>query len=932
MSVSARLAIAGSAMIAAIGAYRFGGGADARISPPTVASASVNAATSAPANAPEADVVAMHLVDLVDGARITMPNLERGTWAMTMAWRKMPLAFHDLSASSKKITTSIALRTSETEVQWSVPMGSGERWTPDARVWNMSEGSFDEREAIFAPTPATIAFKITVPPKAKFIFSPATANANGDATIFSVSITDARGQKTTPYEKRFLPEQTSGWVDDESVDLAAFAGQSIELALETRADPRKDGETPKARWHAPRNVDPSSNDTGISPPSEAKGQSGLSLALWGNPEIRATEPTKDAYNVLFIVVDALRPDVIAAFHDDQEDQKKLSAPLPPLDALLPKIPGLTPNIDALASRGVRFTHAYSAGSWTRPGTLAMLSGMRSTELGLDPLPWVLPEPMASAYYRSEPPMLPLLLRRDGTATRAFVNNYFMVGYAPVGVDMGFERIDDHRYRTKDTGEITKDAVAWLKRNKDQRFFAFCNYNSPHEPLEPPQRFLDKLADYKEPRDPLVRMYMAEAGKDDEAIGVLMHTLDELDLRKKTLVIVTADHGETLSADHGGTSKLDHMPIRYHHAVTNFEETTRIPILMSLPGVLPENAAVTARVRNIDIAPTILEIVGHEKPAKVSGLSMMGLVRGQKESDERTVLTEGRATRGLIYGHWRAIFREGNSQTTCYPMAPHNADGSEKCITVAEELFDLDADPGERHNLAKARPDMMDEMRARFAAAKKNVPVAGSAAATATTTTAAPVQNTSMSTQKTAENVGPPRLRFRFAGAGGAHRVSGKISFAPGTTLAWEPAAIARSAVVVNGSELDLALTTSADDAIGLDVTPTPPSADVHWNLFLDDGPWPASSVFAGPYGLFDSRVASGLASEEAREAAFSHTVPTIDASRDLGLFVVREQATAHDASDVAASRSSAGAGQEMDRLLKEWGYSHGSAKKPQNQN
>ena len=929
-SLSTRAAIAGTALLAGICAYKFGGGADASSAPPRIAT-SASADRGAPPNAPEADVVRYHLVDLVSSARVTMPNLERATWAMSSVWRKMPLAFHDLSADAKKITTSIALRTSETEVQWSVPMGSGEHWTPDARVWNMSEGSFDERESIFAPTPASIAFKLTLPPNAKFVFSPATANPTGDATVFSVSITDARGQKATPYEKRFLPEQTSSWIDDETVDLSAYGGQSIELVLETRAEPRKSDEAPKARWRAPRVAN--DQDASISPLSEAKGQSGLSLALWGNPEIRAKEPTKDGYNVLFIVVDALRPDVIASFHDDAEDKKKLAAPLPPLDALLPKIPGLTPNIDALAARGVRFTHAYSAGSWTRPGTLAMLSGMRSTELGLDPLPWVLPEPMARAYYDSDPPMLPLLLRRDGVVTRAFVNNYFMVGYAPVGVDMGFERIDDHRYRTKDTGEITKAAVAWLKANKDARFFAFCNYNSPHEPLEPPQRFLDKVPDGKNggPADPLVRMYMAEAGKDDEAIGVLMHTLDELGLRDKTLVIVTADHGETLSADHAGTSKLDHMPIRYHHAVTNFEETTRIPILMSLPGVLPENVAVTPRVRNVDIAPTILEIEGHERPPKMSGLSMMNLVRGQTEADERTVLTEGRATRGLIHGHYRAIFREGNSQTTCYPNGPRNADGSEKCITVAEELFDLDVDPGERHNLAKAKPDVMDEMRARLAAAKKNVPVAGSAAATASNVNAigAPrsVQNATVSTLSTAENAGPPRLRFRFAGAGGAHRVSGKISFAPGTTLAWEPVGIARSAVVASGPELDLALTTAADDAVGLDVVPTPPNADVHWTLFLDDAPWPALSVFAGPFGLFDARVATGLASEDAREAAFAHTLPTIDASRDLGLFVVREQASAHEQTDVAASRGSAGAGQEMDRLLQEWGYAHGPKKK-----
>jgi len=914
MSAGARLAVAGLGAVAVLCAYRWGGGADKRLHPP----AAMPVEPEAPAATPAAEEVVVHLIDALDGARVEMPNEQRGAWALASHWRKMPLAFHDLSAEAKKITTSIALRTSATVVQWSVPTGSGNRWTPDARVWNMSEGSFDEREAIFAPTPATIAVRVTLPPNAKLVFSPGTANENGDATIFSVTVTDARGQKTTPYEKRFLPEETAHWVDDQTVDLSAFAGQSVELALETRADPRTDKDPRGVRHREPR-ADP---DAGApTPPSEAFGQSGLSLALWGNPEIRARQPTKAAYNVLFIVVDALRPDVLASFHDDAEDQKKRAAPLPPLDALLPKLPGITPNLDALAARGVRFTHAYSAGSWTRPGTLAMLSGERSTELGLDPLPWVLPAPMAASYYGEDPPLLPLLLRRDGVVTRAFVNNYFMIGYAPVGVDMGFERVDDHRYRTKDTAEITRAALEWLRRNKDSRFFAFCNYNSPHEPLEPPQRFFDAVPDgaHGGPADPQVRKYMAEASKDDEAIGVLMHELDVLGIRDKTLVVVTADHGETLSAEHDGISKLDNMPIRFHHAVTNYEETTKIPILMSLPGVLPQNFEVKARVRNIDIAPTILQVLGREVPPKMSGRSMLPLARGQKEPDERVVLTEGRGTRGLIAGKWRAIFREGLSQTRCF----HARTGDdEKCITVAEELFDLDADPGERRNVAKQHPDVMEEMRARLQAAKKNFVMAGTAQSVTPAPAAQNVQTTRVAQPASA---GPPRLQLRFAGAGGAHRVSGRVTFAPGTTLAWESVGIARSAVVQHDATLDLALTTPADGVVGLDVTPTPPNADVHWDLFLDDAPWPAQSVFAGPYGLFDARVTTGLAGDEAREIAFAHALPTIDPARDLGLFVVREQATAH--SGDATSRSNAGASAEMDRLLREWGYAHGPAKK-----
>jgi arylsulfatase A-like enzyme len=916
MGLMGRVAVGVVAAAAVVCAYRYGGGAEARPAPP----APTTTPPPPPTAVAQADVVVARLVDAIDGAHITMPNLARGTQDLAMHWRKMPLAFHDLSAEGRKLTTSIALRTSATVVQWSVPTGTGKMWTPDARVWNMDEGSFDEREAIFAPTPAAIAFRVSVPPAAKLVFSPGTADDNGDATVFSVSVTDARGHKTTPYEKRFLPEETAHWVDDQVVDLSAFAGQSIELDLETRADPRRPDE-PAPTKHRVRRTNP---DAGVWPVSQASGQTGLSLALWGNPEIRARQPAKVPYNVLFIVVDALRPDVIPSFHDDAEDAKKRAAALPPLDALLPKVPGLMPNLDAIAAHGVRFTHAYSAGSWTRPGTVAMLSGLRSTELGLDPMPWVLPRTAVSAYYRDDPPLLPLLLRHEGVATRAFVNNYFMIGYAAVGIDMGFERVDDHRYRTRDTAEITRAAVEWLKRNKDARFFAFCNYNSPHEPLEPPERFLDEVPDKEHggPSELQVRKYMAEGAKDDEAIGVLLHELDVLGLRKKTLVVVTADHGETLSIEHDGISKLDHMPIRFHHAVTNYEETTKIPILMSLPGVLPENVAVKARVRNVDIAPTILELLGQEQPAKMHGQSLMPLVRGVKEPDERVVLSEGRGTRGLIAGRWRAIFREGPSQTRCYKSRP-GAD--ERCITVAEELFDLATDPGERHNVARLRPDVMAEMRARLSAAKKGFVVAGTAASLAGPKSVVPVPRARTATVAQPVDTGPPRLRLRFSGAGAAHRVSGRITFAPGTKLVWETAGVARQSVVQDGASLDLALTTSPDGPVGLDVTPTPPSASVHWDLYLDDRPWPAQAVFAGPYGLFDARVASGLENEEAREIAFAHALPTIDPSRDLGLFVVREQATAHEA-DVGAHEN-AGANAEMEQLLREWGYAHGPAKR-----
>ncbi|HEX7602917.1 MAG TPA: sulfatase, partial [Polyangiaceae bacterium] len=695
-------------------ARHYGGAADG-VAPTPHPEAAAGAKDAGAANAASARAeLVLDLVSALDGARTDVPNLSKGAMLLSPHWRKMRVPWTTLSPNAQKLATSIALRTSDEEVQWVVPTASG-TWSPDARVWNMSEGSFDQRESIFAPTPATFAYHLKVPVDAFLTFAPGTANGSGDSTVFTVTVADAHGQEKTLFEKKYLPEDTRGWAADERVDLAAYAGQDVELRLLTRAEPRGEVQPVSKRRRS------ASKDAG-GPPAEALGATGLTLALWGNPAVRAKQAPKLPYNVLFIVVDALRPDAIPSFHDDARDAKKRDAKLSPLEAMVPKVPGLLPNLDALGARGVRFVNAYSNGAWTRPGTLSMMSGARSTELGIDTLPWVLPDAMTDRYYSEDPPLLPLLLRRAGATTRAFVNNYFMVGYAPVVVDMGFERVDDHRYRTKDTGAITADAIHWMKDNADSRFFLFCNYNSPHEPWEPPARFLDRVPPPPVgPRDEVIRRYLAEAAKDDEAIGLLLATLDDLKLRENTLVIVTADHGETFSSAHAGTSKLEHMPIRYHHAVSNFEETSHVPILLSLPGVLPENRDIVARIRNTDLAPTILDLFGLEKNGKMSGTSLLPLIRGDAE-EERVVLTEGRGTRGLIAGKYRAIFREGNAQTTFI---------GDKSITVAEELYDLDDDPGERHNLARELPDVLAEMRARLDAAKRNTPVAGTTAAVAT---------------------------------------------------------------------------------------------------------------------------------------------------------------------------------------------------------
>jgi arylsulfatase A-like enzyme len=867
---AAMLAVAAGAI-----AWRMGGGADASRPAPRfapAAGADAGAPSVAPSPSSEAKPgdgweVAVRLVELATHARFDMPQADAAKNVLRAHWRQLRPPYVPLSGDASRFVSMVALLASATEPPRLQPVGKeAKAWAPDARVRGMHEAGFDQREALVSPAPGTIAFRVDVPRGARFTFAEGTMNATEEAIVFTVTLVDSRGASKEVYRHAHPPSAARKWTEA-SCDLSAYAGHEVELRLGTEpARPRgraDDGAT-------------------ATPP----------VALWGNPTILAKTTPRVPYNVLWIVVDALRPDVIASFHDDAQDAKKRAAPMPPLEALLPKVSGLTPEIDALARRGVRFTQAYSAASWTRPGTLAMLSGARSSELGIDTTAWRLSPAEVSRFYASDPPLFSLVLRRHGVATRAFVNNPFMVGYSPLGVDMGFERIDDHRYRTRDTFEITEDAARWIKQNKDTRFFAFVSYSSPHEPYEPPPKLLERVPPPPVgPKDKPVRLYMAEAAKDDEAIGVLMRTLDETGLRDRTIVVVTADHGETLSSAHSGVSSLERMPFRYHHAAGNFEETTRIPILIVAPGQLPSGSEVKARVRSIDIAPTLLELLGLEPHPRMTGKSLVALANGQIESEERVVVTEGRGSTAIMHGRWRLIAREGKPRE----------DGV--------ELYDLVDDPGERRDLAAKKPEIVAEMKARLEAAREDAAVPGAAGAGA------------------ADAQKPPTFRLRFVGGAQSRRVTGTITIGDAKLAARryeiEPVELGHDAFRAEGGRVDIALRTSPSAPVGFDIVVDPPGTPITWELWLDDKPWPEVAVFSGPYGLLSPALRNGVANDDARAAADARALPMLDPLRDVGLFVVRERR-----GEVERAREATDEGvAEMARLLEERGYLRGASMK-----
>jgi hypothetical protein len=321
--------------------------------------------------------------------------------------------------------------------------------------------------------------------------------------------------------------------------------------------------------------------------------------------------------------------------------------------------------------------------------------------------------------------------------------------------------------------------------------------------------------------------------------------------------------------------------------------------MALPGVAEGGRAVTDRVRNIDIAPTILELEGMEADTRMSGRSLLPLVRGNREPEPRVVVSEGRMSRAILWGKWRLVTHEAPTHP------PPLADGG-AAPPVEDELYDLDEDPGERHNVARIHPDVLLEMHARLNAALVD----------ATPADAPPKPSSPL-----------PTVHFRFAGGGKVRTVTGALTIGDAkraATISVEAQGVPREAVRVDGARLDFSLSTSPEALVGFDVRVDPPAAPIVWQWFLDSAPWPNEGTFVGPFGLPAVAARAGIFTDEARAEVFALSLPVIDFKRDLGVFITRDTSEKAGASSATGPTQGGEGAKEMQRVLREWGYAHGS--------
>jgi arylsulfatase A-like enzyme len=347
----------------------------------------------------------------------------------------------------------------------------------------------------------------------------------------------------------------------------------------------------------------------------------------------------------------------------------------------------TPALDRLAADANIYTMARSTSSWTLPAHASLFTGRLPASHGAsyDPDgPLVLTtvvgaEPGAdTARANGLAPGIPTLaelLGAAGYATAGVVAGPWMASV--FGLARGFAHWGDDQIDSVAGARapiVTEQALRQLDAADHRPLFLFLNYFDPHAPYDPPQQALDEVVPgFVMPQKrslPVARdaLYDGEIRAMDDELGRVLERLRELGRYDDALIVVTADHGEQLG-DHGLIG----------HGYSLFEEEIRVPLIVKLP-----TGAAGAGSRRID-APVSLTDVFALILAQV-GLPLPDDIQGEVPPAHHPIVAETRAApRGPLHVGWRAI-----------------VDGRFKLLTSSDgerHLFDLEADPHERHDLA-----------------------------------------------------------------------------------------------------------------------------------------------------------------------------------------------------------------------------------------
>ncbi len=362
------------------------------------------------------------------------------------------------------------------------------------------------------------------------------------------------------------------------------------------------------------------------------------------------------YNVILVTIDTLRADRVGCYG---------------------YTPDVTPAIDRWAAEGVRFEECISQTPLTLPSHTTIMTGTLPIYHGVrDNGGFVVPdklETLAESY------------KSAGFKTAAFVSAYVLDSKWGLnqGFDYYFDSFDLGRFEKISLGEVQRraedtinEALNWLGKNKDDKFFVWIHLYDPHTPYDPPEPYKSQLAD---------RPYVGEIAYTDSQLARLEDYLQSSGLKDKLFLIVASDHGESLG-QHGETT----------HGFFVYQETLHVPLIFVTPFKQFSGKSYTGVVTLADLMPTVLELSGIKIPAEVQGQSLVRYFGGQKKTDDRLAYAETYYPR-FHYG-WSELRSLQNNR---YKLI----------LAPVPELYDLTNDPREEKNLVYAQKKVYEELTA-----------------------------------------------------------------------------------------------------------------------------------------------------------------------------------------------------------------------------
>ncbi|MCH2170851.1 sulfatase-like hydrolase/transferase [Myxococcota bacterium] len=396
-------------------------------------------------------------------------------------------------------------------------------------------------------------------------------------------------------------------------------------------------------------------------------------------------PASDRPNILLITVDTLRADRTSVYGYGRPT---------------------TPHLEAIAMRGARLDPVYTPMPTTLPAHVAMFTARHGREFHVRKNGTPLPEEAHTLAER---------LAAAGYDTAAFVSSYVLDHR--FGTDQGFSVYDDD-FRGAESdmpegttwdskaieqpfdrrGSDTVDAaIAWLEqRNPDAPFFLWVHLFDPHQPLRPREPFASEFVrpNLASERDRVSDQYDAEVAYADAQIGRIVSEADRRAPDGETLTVITSDHGEGLW-DHGWLE----------HGVLLYEEASRVPLIFRWPGRIPAGLEINQPASLLDLTPTVLGLAGlpmEDEPRSGRDLTPQ-LTQAEPSDLNRRIVMARRSYRGTP----RILHRRVAGSSRAVRWRQWKLIRSMK--ESGAELYNLDEDPQEIHNIASLHPAITDNL-------------------------------------------------------------------------------------------------------------------------------------------------------------------------------------------------------------------------------